>query len=281
MGSISVPCQDVRVPDNEPGECMKPVDFIYEITNVCDPSLNPFCDIATIDRFDMARNGELKDLLYTIKSGTGELGLVPLANVLFYERGVEFDFCKNKTVDTSAIVTANTAPGSTVGVCAAEASTFFSPIGFTPDDSKISDGYAGGHPHNGPEYFGKAGEATYYGSVGDYYYSGPEYYGRSGKSSKGGKSYKSYSHSKSGKSGKGGKKSYNYHSHSYDGSVGDYDYSGHVYYGKGYRDDYDYIRGPDEYDGKMAGGETKRREGYYDDCRRDEKNTVVFNNVIF
>jgi hypothetical protein len=132
MGSISVPCQDVRVPDNEPGECMKPVDFIYEITNVCDPSLNPFCDIATIDRFDVARNGELKDLLYTIKSGTDELGLVPLANVLFYERGVEFDFCKNKTVDTSAIVTANTAPGSTVGVCAAEASNYFT-IRFTPD----------------------------------------------------------------------------------------------------------------------------------------------------
>jgi hypothetical protein len=129
---------------------MKPVDFIYEITNVCDPSLNPFCDIATIDRFDMARNGELKDLLYTIKSGTGELGLVPLANVLFYERGVEFDFCKNKTVDTSAIVTANTAPGSTVGVCAAEASTFFSPIDFTPDDSHISSAPLSPRNNNSP-----------------------------------------------------------------------------------------------------------------------------------
>ena len=129
MGSISVPCQDVRDPEDEP-ECRKPVNFIYKIENVCDPSLNPFCDTATIDRFDRVRNGELKDLMYTVKAGSDSLA--PLAKVIVHERGVEFDFCKNKTVDTNAIITANTAPGFSVGICEAEASNFFT-IGFTPD----------------------------------------------------------------------------------------------------------------------------------------------------
>jgi hypothetical protein len=143
------------------------------------------------------------------------------------------------------------------------------------------DGSVGDYYYSGPEYYGKAGKAAksggyYYGSVGDYYYSGPEYYGKAGKAAKSGGYYY------------GSVGDYYYSGPEYYGKAGkaaksggyDYGYSGH-YHGYRHHHHHHFIRGPDEYDGKIAVRQAERREGYYDDCRRDKKNAVVFNNVIY
>lgn len=127
-GDFRIPCKDVKEPEDEPF-CRKPVEYIYKISNTCDPAVNPFCDTAKIDRFDMVRNGNLKDLMDILPPGAA---LDPLQTVLYVETGNEFDFCSNYTVDTNAVISGTTAPGVYVGECMAEASNVFN-IGFVPD----------------------------------------------------------------------------------------------------------------------------------------------------
>ena len=99
------------------------------MTNSCDPSINPNCDDASIRTFDIVRNGVLKSLLSLVPENSR---IAPSETSFFIEDNLEFDFCVNATVDTSARVIADTAPGMEVGICSAEGSNFFT-IGFVPD----------------------------------------------------------------------------------------------------------------------------------------------------
>ena len=71
----------------------------------------------------------LKNLLYLLPENTvldaGE-------TEVYVEDDLEFDFCKDLSVDSAVRVIADTAPGMEVGICSAEASNFFE-IGFPPD----------------------------------------------------------------------------------------------------------------------------------------------------
>jgi hypothetical protein len=59
--------------------------------------------------------------------------LAPTETGFYVEAGNEFDFCVEQTIETNGIITANTAPGINVGVCAAEATNIFS-ITFVEDE---------------------------------------------------------------------------------------------------------------------------------------------------
>jgi hypothetical protein len=72
--------------------------------------------------FDVVRNGELQDLFAIFPPG---VSLAPTETGFYVESGNEFDFCIDQTIETNAIVVANTSPGPSVGVCAAEASNIF------------------------------------------------------------------------------------------------------------------------------------------------------------
>jgi hypothetical protein len=125
-GDFRIPCRDVRDPEDKPAECRREVEYVYKISNTCDSTLDPLCDTVMIDRFDMVRNGVLKDLMPIIPP---RASLEPSETVFYVETGIEFDFCANKTVDVNIILTATTVSTSREVVYAAEAKKLFD-IGF-------------------------------------------------------------------------------------------------------------------------------------------------------
>mmetsp|Transcript_1667 Transcript_1667/g.3054 ORF Transcript_1667/g.3054 Transcript_1667/m.3054 type:complete len:847 (-) Transcript_1667:240-2780(-) len=128
-GGVRIPCNQVPRP-TDASSCLKPVEYTYQVTNTCDPTLNTNCDTAVFDRFDAIRNGEPQDLFSILPPGAS---LTPTETGFYVESGNEVDFCVDQTVETNAIITANTAPGPLVGVCAAEATDIFT-ITFEEDE---------------------------------------------------------------------------------------------------------------------------------------------------
>ena len=126
IGNARIPCGEVPRPLDE-SQCEKKAEFIYQITNTCDNQVDPLCDTAVIDMFDIVRNGRLINLNRIVEDDP----FVPPTETVFYieDEFPEFDFCENKTVDTSALVLADTTDG--LGMCIAEGSNLFD-IGFPP-----------------------------------------------------------------------------------------------------------------------------------------------------
>lgn len=127
-GDFRIPCDQVPRPADA-ASCVKPVEYVYQVTNICDPDLNTNCDTAVFQSFDVVRNGDLQDIFPILPPGAA---LAPTETGFYVESGNEFDFCLDQTVETNAIIVANTAPGPSVGVCAAEASNIFT-ISFEAD----------------------------------------------------------------------------------------------------------------------------------------------------
>jgi hypothetical protein len=129
-GAARIPCREVVEPEDEL-ECLRDVEYVYRIENTCDPNIRSDCDPtgARITDFANVRNGVVKDLTFLVPDGAR---ILPTDTLVFIESGLEFDFCVNKTVDTSTRVVGDTFPGLTVGFCVAEGSNVFD-IGFVPD----------------------------------------------------------------------------------------------------------------------------------------------------
>ena len=120
-GDFRIPCGDVPKPEDETF-CRKPVQYIYEIRNVCDQNLNPLCDTVRIKKFIMDRNSVLKDLMTILPP---QAVLEPDKTRVYVENGMEFDFCANMTIDSNVFVVADTSPGFVVNACSAEARDIF------------------------------------------------------------------------------------------------------------------------------------------------------------
>jgi hypothetical protein len=127
IGSARIPCGELPRPLDE-SECEKRAEFVYQVTNTCDDQVDPNCDTAVIDMFDIVRNGRLINLMRIVENDP----FIPPSDTVFYleDEFPEFDFCDNKTVDTSALIIADTTDG--LGMCIAEGSNLFD-IGFPPD----------------------------------------------------------------------------------------------------------------------------------------------------
>lgn len=46
-GDFRIPCDQVPRPADA-ASCVKPVEYVYQVTNICDPDLNTNCDTAVV-----------------------------------------------------------------------------------------------------------------------------------------------------------------------------------------------------------------------------------------
>jgi hypothetical protein len=52
QGDLRIPCDQVPRPVDA-SSCIKPVEYVYQISNICDPNLNTNCDTAVVSLLQM------------------------------------------------------------------------------------------------------------------------------------------------------------------------------------------------------------------------------------